>query len=490
MKKNVTLAAIALVAVNACAETFQPTFESLDKHQAPAWLVDGKFGIYTHWTPTTVGCDYTGAGWYPFQMYQHDGQYNGHLKKTSDKPHHAYLEHVKKYGNPKDFGWKDIIKTFQPKGFDAAEWAELFAESGARFAGPVAIHHDGFAMWDSKVTRWNAGTMIGTDFSAELEREIRKRGMNFMASFHHAHTWRYFIPSYQFDGNDPDYVDLYFEPHVMGDPLSPRFIKWWRDLLDEYIAKYNPDMVWMDMCTRDIPNEHMYPFLADYYNYGVENGKEVATTVKNYSPYLPGAVIDYEKGRVNDLQEKVWMTDDTTHPGWFYSSVRKEDKTSNDLIDELVDIVSKNGTLLLNVAPDVDGRISDRQKQLLRDMGAWLKINGEAIYATRPAPLAAEGPTRLEKEGSFSGKVTYTAQDIRYTRSKDGKTLYAMVLDRPDGEVTMTGTNGRKIIRVDLLGYEGDIEWNKDAEALRIKFPADAAESSAYAFRICYQDAQ
>ncbi|MDF7824596.1 alpha-L-fucosidase [Pontiellaceae bacterium B12227] len=482
------LVVVILSSVSAHAE-FEATFESLDTHQAPEWFKDAKFGIYTHWTPTTVGNEIAGVGWYPFYMYS-DVTINryppmmGHPSATNEGPHWAYTEHVKRFGEPKDYGWKDLLKTFQPKSFDAAEWADLFQEAGARFAGPVAIHHDGYAMWDSKVTRWNAKTQAKFDPSKELEREIRKRGMKFIASFHHSHTWRYFVPSYRHDGTDPDYVDLYNEPHNYGDPLSPRFKKWWRGLLDEYIAQYNPDMIWMDMGTRDIPNELMYPFLADYYNHGLKEGKEVATTVKSYSPYLPGAIIDYEKGRVKELQETAWLTDDTVAPGWFHSS-RPGVKTANDVIDILADIVSKNGCLLLNVGPTSEGVIPDAEKEILRTVGAWLKVNGEAIYETRPWHTAGEGPTVIEKSAGFLKTLKYTAEDIRYTCTKDKKTVYAIVLDKPVGRARFKSVlEIEGVHEISLIGFDAPVAWKQTDQGLAVEMPNGAQDAHAYVFKL------
>ncbi|MEH0152693.1 alpha-L-fucosidase [Limibacter armeniacum] len=467
---------------------FQATYKSLDTHQMPEWFQDAKFGIYTHWTPTTVGNELAGVGWYPYYMYA-DRSWDRTGQPMPDSlnkgAHWAYNVHKEKFGDQKEFGWKDVIKTFQPKSFDAAAWAELFQEAGARFAGPVAIHHDGYAMWNSDVTRWNAINMAGIDPSAELEKEIRKRGMKYIASFHHSHTWRYFVPSYQYDGANPAFEDLYFKPHKGDDPLSPQFRKWWRGLLDEYITKYNPDMVWLDMGTRIIPNDLMYPFLADYYNYGVANNKEVATTVKNYSPYLPGAIVDYEKGRVKDVQEKAWLTDDTMTPAWFHSS-RKSTKDANDIIDALVDIVSKNGCLLLNVGPDSDGNIPENEKEMLKQIGAWLKVNGEGIYNTRPWKIAAEGPTVLEKEGSFIKKnLAYTSKDIRYTRTKDEKVVFGIVLDRPQGKLLLKSVSKKdKVKEVFLLGYGGSLKWEQTKNGLEIEMPEEVAEAFAYTFKL------
>ncbi|ADE53555.1 alpha-L-fucosidase [Coraliomargarita akajimensis] len=484
--KTLSILLMAAVSLNAI-EMYEANFDSLNKHEAPEWFRDAKFGIYTHWTPTTLGTEISAEGWYPFYMYA-DVTINryrpnqGHPADVDKGPHRAYVEHVKKWGDPKEFGWKDVIPLFQPKSFNAKEWVDLFEEAGARFAGPVAIHHDAYAMWDSDVTRWNAQTQAGFDPSAELEREIRKRGMKFIASFHHSHTWRYFVPSYRHDGADPEYVDLYFEPHIDGDPMSPRFKEWWRELLDEYIEKYDPDMVWFDMGTRDIPKELMYPFLADYYNHGVKTGRKVATTVKSYSPYLPGAIVDYEKGRVKDLVAEPWLTDDTIAPDWFHYD-RDGRKDANDIVDILADIVSKNGCLLLNVGPTSDGVITEAEKSALRGVGAWLKVNGEAIYDTRPREFAAEGPTVIEKSKGFLEVLKYTSEDIRYTRSKDGKTVYAIVLARPDGEVQLSGVS-ELVKELSLLGFDGDMRWKQGESGVTITFPEDSAEQHAYAFKL------
>lgn len=463
---------------------YEPTFQSLDKHQVPEWFQDAKFGIYTHWTPTTIGNELVPCGWYPYFMYQKDSVLNHQLTKVKDGSTLAYTKHVEKYGDPNKFGWKDVVKTFQPKHFDAAKWAELFYEAGAKFAGPVAMHHDGFAMWDSKLTRWCAGKVSGIDPSAQLEKEIRKRGMKFMASFHHGKTWEYYIPSYAFDGSNPEYEDLYFEPHKKGDPMSAHYLKWWRDVLDEYVKKYDPDMVWFDMGESKVPKNTMYPFLASYYNYGLQHKQNVATTCKSYTAYLPGSIIDYEKGRVKDVQDKPWLTDDTMAPQWFHSS-RKPVKDANDLIDELADIVSKNGCLLLNIGPDSDGKISDYERNVLLEMGAWLKVNGEAIYKTRPWHIAGEGPTVIEKTGGFLKNLHYTAQDIRYTRSKDEKTVYAIVLDRPTSDCLLKTVSAKDNIKnVSLLGYSEKVHWKQTDKGLLIKMPENIGKEYAYAFKM------
>lgn len=467
---------------------YQPNFESLNAHKAPEWFLDAKFGIYTHWTPTVLGNEITpgGVDWYPYYMYQDKSWKRNGMPLPEEKnngPHKAFIAHKEKFGDQNVFGWKDVCKTFQPKSFNAKEWVDLFEEAGAKFAGPVAIHHDAYPMWDSEVTKWNAGKMAGIDVAGALEKEIRKRGMNYIASFHHSFTWRYLVPSYGFDGKNPEFENFYFKPHEGNDPHSPEFSKWWRELLNEFVEKYNPDMVWFDFGTRDVPLDVMYPFLADYYNYGLKEGKEVMTTCKTYAKYLPGSTVDYEKGRVRDYQEKPWLTDDTMDPHWFHHH-GSGTKDANELIDALIDIVSKNGCLLLNVAPNSNGEIIDSEKEILRAMGAWLKVNGEGIYSTRPWRVSGEGPTILEKGKAFiKKKIVYTSEDIRYTSSKDGKTVYAFVLADTENEVILNGVDV-PVKKISMLGSKEKIEWRSTGKAVNVKFPKQKPCDFAYGLKI------
>lgn len=495
-----SLAGVALAGEGSCQcesecqtkEKFEPTWESLAKvNQTPDWFLDAKFGIYAHWGPVSEAMD--GAdpsmryrGWHGMIMYQ-----DGKVVETKDgKPTNNYIHHKKKYGEPKEFGYKHVIEQFSPTGFDAEEWAELFANSGAKFAGPVAMHHDNFAMWDSKATRWNSMNYGGIDPSAELKREIEKRDMKFMGSFHHAFTWKYFAPAHAHGGIDPEDYDLYTNPHsIESDTPDADFYEQWWDKLKEFIDVYEPDLIWFDWWLENMTEECRTEFLAYYYNKGIEWGKEVGVAYKETTFPITTAIKDYERGRPNQPKSPAWLTD--TSPGaWFY---RPEAKfvTPNEIVDILVDIVSKNGLMLLNVPPNPDGSIPEEMVNMLNEMGAWLKVNGDAIYSTRPWTVFGEGPTRLPEGGHKVEKIkiVYGDEDIRYTKKSD-KEFYAIVMDAPKGEIIMKtlstdiGVLNSTILNVELLGSDEEIKWERNEKGLVIQAPKSLPSDYAHAFKI------
>jgi len=468
-------------------------WDSLAKlNQDPKWLKDAKFGIYTHWGPASSAFEGTDpkkhyAGWHGMKMYE-DGK---KVKTKNGKPTNNFIHHSKKYGNPKKYGYKHIIEQFDPSAFNAKEWANLFAKSGAQFAGPVAMHHDNFAMWDSKATRWNSKNYGNFDPSAELKKEIEAKGLKFMASFHHAFTWKYYAPSHKHKGiNSKDY-DLYTNPHSLESdtPDEEFYADWWAKL-KEYIDVYQPDLIWFDWWLENMTEESRQKFISYYYAQGEKWGKDVVVTYKESTFPESVAIKDYERGRPNQPKEQVWITD--TSPGaWFYRPGAKF-KSSNELIDILVDIVAKNGLMLLNVPPNPDGSIPQVIKDLLIDMGAWLEINGDAIYGTRPWTIFGEGPTRLPEGGhkvEEKIKIEYVHTDIRFTKKSD-KEFYAIVLDTPSDEIvvkslsTAIGVLNSKIEKITLLGSDEKIEWVRDERGLVIKAPKKYPSDYAYSFKI------
>jgi alpha-L-fucosidase len=361
-----------------------------------------------------------------------------------------------------DFGYKDLIPKFTAEKFNADEWAELFQTAGARFAGPVAEHHDGFAMWDTKYSEWNAAKMgPKRDVVREFEQAVKKRGMKFVTAFHHAANW-FFFPVWdkRYDTGDPKYSGLYGQPHEQGAMRNQEFLDEWYGKIIEVIDNYSPDFIWYDFALDEIPEGYVKDFLAYYYNHALDAGKEVVVTYKG-NDIIPGAgVRDLELGQEPNITYHDWITDTSVDDrgAWGYA----EDlifKSPNRLIDNLVDRVSKNGYLLLNVGPKPDGTIPDGARDALLEMGKWLDTNGEAIYGTTPWFIAAEGPTNLGEASAIGfneSNVEYTSRDIRFTTKGDD--LYAIFLDWPGEEArirTLRGSGEQAEADRPLMGSAG-----------------------------------
>lgn len=506
------LAFIPLVLLLGCVEQnkqvetkkYTEDWESLAKaNTVPEWFQDAKFGIYAHWGP--VSQVFEGAekntwlgGWHGMTMYENKGVRNwvtGEVSTNKDgtpnnKPSTNYTHHVNKYGDPAEFDYKYLIERFDPSGFNAKEWADLFALSGAKFAGPVAIHHDNFAMWNSEATRWNSVKYGNVDVSGELKKEIEAHGMKYMASFHHAFTWMYWAPAHEYFDIDPADYDLYTDKHAYSDiePSKEFYDQWWA-ILKEFIDVYEPDLIWFDWWLENMNEETRKMFLAYYYNKGEEWGKDVAVCFKETTFPEETAIRDYERGRPNQPKKRGWLTD--TSPGaWFYRANAKF-VSANDLVDILIDIVAKNGNMLLNVPPDPDGTIPQVMVDLLTEMGAWLEVNGEAIYKTRVWNVFGEGPTRLPDGGHKveKKKIVYTNKDIRFTKGSED-VFYAIVMDKPGAQLeikslgSQLGVLNAKIESIELLGSDEDISWERTSEALVIKSPKNFPTDYAHAYKI------
>jgi alpha-L-fucosidase len=403
---------------------FQPTWESLRQYkEVPQWLRDGKFGIYTHWGPYAVHAYGENTTWYSFALYMEpDGEARQHFEKTFGKL-------------TPEFGYKDLIPKFTAEKFDADEWAELFKKSGAKFAGPVAEHHDGFAMWDTKYSKWNAAKMgPKRDVVGELEKAIKKRDMKFVTAFHHAANWFFFpVLDKRYDTGDPRYSGLYGQPHKRGAMRNQAFIDEWYGKIYEVIDNYSPDFIWFDFALDSIPEGYVKDFLAYYYNHAEKKGKEVVVTYKGNDLVPATAVRDLELGQEPKITYHEWITDSTVDDrgAWGYANDLTF-KTPDRVIDNLIDRVSKNGYLLLNVGPKPDGTIPAGARKLLLEMGAWLDVNGEAIYGTSPWIIAGEGPTNLGEAteiGFNEADTVYTDKDVRFTVKSD--TIYATFLAWP-----------------------------------------------------------
>ena len=494
---------VLLAACTGCLTSqYEPSWESLAKHNAePEWLKDAKLGIYFHWGPYSVPA--FGNEWYPRWM---------HIEGAVIKDYNYYEHHVKTYGHPSEFGYHDFVPMFKAKSFDPDKWADLFQKAGAKFAGPVAEHHDGFSMWDSDVTPWNAKDKgPHRDILGELFQSLEKRDMKTIATFHHARNLQRYRDSSKEQGkmsNKRQAFQTSHYPYLQGMPPTSedpelRLLygnvpeqEWletiWLGKLKEVVDKYQPDIIWFDSWLDRIPETHRRRFCAYYLNAARTWGKDVAIIRKQEDLPLDFSINDHEKSREPKALKELWMTDDTISSGsWCYTRDLKV-KPLHMVIHSLVDTVSKNGVMLLNVSPKADGTIPADQRKVLLGLGRWLDVNGEAIYNTRPWVNAAEGPT-AEPSGGFKDHakfltLEYTARDIRYTCSKDGKTVYAILLGVPEASSRVVlesfARSGVKVESVSMISGT-PVDWRQTARGLSLTVPASVKDcKEATVFRI------
>lgn len=452
---------------------FRPTWESLrENYRVPGWFEEAKFGLFIHWGVYAVPAHHN--EWYEKHMYGADREW-----------------HAAHFGPPAEFGYKDFIPRFTAEKFDPTAWAELFQKAGAKFVIPTAQHHDNFALWDSKVTPFNAKAMgPHRDLIGELAQAVRDRGLKFGVSNHGIENFQFINPpaelsaelkAKQADLFDPKWADFY---HVAdrSDAACERFLIDWFERNVELIERYRPDMLWFD---NGVDQRFLDPLklqiAAYYYNRASAWGQEVSLSTKK-AAYAPsgtnletiGSIIDFEKigsRSPSGIRPGAWQVDHPIGSTWGYTTGMRV-AGPGEIIAALVDTVSKNGTFLLNLSPRADGTIPREQQDTLLAVGEWLRVNGDAIYGTHHWVRFREDPP---------ARVRYTAK---------GDVLYAIGLGTWPAERTLrlaalaAGPGGDgQVKQVTLLGG-GDLKFTQDQTGLIVALPDAAPTRHAWTLAI------
>ena len=455
---------------------YHDNWASLTDFEMPDWYVKAKFGIFIHWGLYSVPA-YANE-WYSRNMY---------IQGTPE-----YEHHIKTYGPHKDFGYKDFIPLFKAEKFDPDFWAETFANAGANYVVPVAEHHDGFQMYQSDLSVYNAAQMGPCrDVIGELKASFAKKGLVFCTSTHRAEHYWFMGNGKDFDSDikeplhcgdfywpseqqQPDHQNLFATPYP-----NSEFLEDWLCRTCEIIDRYQPKILYFDWW---IQHEAYKPYLrkiaAYYYNRGLEWGAPTAICYKHDAMAFGSGIVDVERGKFASAKPYHWQTDTAiARNSWCYTT-SLDYKSSYELICYLIDVVSKNGNLLLNVGPKADGTFAEEDAAILNDIGSWLSVNGEAVYNSKPWRYAAEGPT-VETEGQFSDSsaTEYTHEDFRFTAGNG--CIYVTCLKYPEnGRLTVRALSKSKdankpnfhgIIRdVNVLGFEEHPAYAIDDAGLHI----------------------
>jgi alpha-L-fucosidase len=503
------------------ATPFLPNWNSLANYKAPEWFRDAKFGIWAHWGPQ---CQPEYGDWYARGMYQED----------SDQ----YKFHLEKYGHPSVFGFKDMIRQWKAENWQPEELVGLYKDAGARYFVALANHHDNFDNYDSSHQPWNS-VRIGPrkDLIGGWASAAKKHGLHFGVSVHASHAWSWYEVAQRHDAKGPktgipydgktmkkdgagkwwqayDPQDLYEQRHPLSansaddsaingqwnwangvTPPSKQYCGKFYLRTIELIDKYHPDLLYFD--DNALP---LWPvsdvglrIAAHMYNASIRRHGSMQAVINGKmldEQQRKCMIWDIERGQSNEIMPFPWQTD-TCIGGWHYDRrilERHHYKSATTVIHTLVDVVSKNGNLLLSIPVKADGTIDQDERDIVKGISAWMKINSESIYGTRPYVVFGEGPAMkeaaaLSNQGFNEGKgKPFTAEDIRFARKNN--VLYATTMGMPTHEVLIKTLKDKHITAVEWIGHNDRLSWQQQNDGIRIEIPGDVAHTPAAVFRI------
>lgn len=470
---------------------YKASEKSLEQYRYPDWFRDAKFGIWSHWGPQAVPRE---GDWYAKNMYIQGSRQN--------------VAHVKKYGPPSKFGYKDIIPLWKAEKWRPEELMKLYKKAGARYFVSMGTHHDNFFLWHSSINKWNAVNMGPHKDVVKLwQQAAKKEGLRFGVSEHLAASFNWFQPSHgadatgplagvPYDGADPAYQDLYHEKADSADinnwlTNNPKWHAHWLKCIEELIDNYHPDLLYSDS---QVPfGETGLEMVAHFYNDNVSRNNGRMTAV--YTPKQPSGgrwVQDVERGLLDSICPFPWQTD-TSIGDWYYQTGQSY-KTAEEIIRLLLDIVSKNGNLLLNVVQTPEGDLEPDVISILDGLGAWMQANSEGIYGSRPWKIYGEGPSTIkgnQAKGHFGGisdVQQYQTSDVRFTTK--GNSIYAYCMKTPEKTVSINSLakgnayTDKSVKAVYMLGVKKPVRWQQEADALVITLPDNVPASGITGFRV------
>ncbi len=518
---NSPLASLAFDGPVIAKGPFRADWGSLEQYQTPAWYKNAKFGIWAHWGPQ---CEPEYGDWYARGMYQ----------EGSDQ----YNYHVKKYGHPSKFGFKDVINEWKADQWNPDELVGLYKEAGARYFVALANHHDNFDLYDSSHQRWNS-VRLGPkkDLMAGWAKAAKANGLHFGVSVHAAHAWSWLevaqrhdlkgtLAGIPYDGklskadgkntwwNGYDPQDLYAQNHPLSQNSadngmihqqwnwsngvtapSKKYCELFYKRTIELIDKYHPDLLYFDDTALPLwpVSDAGLRIAAHFYNSNIKRHGSLQAVLNGKildEQQRKCMVWDIERGQSHEILPYYWQTD-TCIGNWHYDQrvfERHRYKSAKTVVHTLVDVVSKNGNLLLSIPVKGNGTIDADEREIVQGITAWMKVNSESIYDTRPYVVYGEGPAMLDTpaltaQGFNEGKgKPFTPEDIRFTQK--GNMLYATTMGVPGTEVLIRTLKGKPVTRVELLGHAGALEFSNSDHGLLIKAPATKPTEIAAVFKI------